>query len=114
MSELKPCPFCGGTNISMVEELSEKERCAVSYVNLRCTELNCCMPEQRLSYCNEADAIKAWNNRPIENKQKALLKEAVDTLKACRTYLEIHNMRKDNIFHKTLEVINKVKDMNNE
>ena len=53
MSELKPCPFCGGTNI--------------------CTEKGI-----NLNYCDSCSAeanIEHWNNRPIEDALRARIAE---------------------------------------
>ena len=53
MSELKPCPFCGGTNI--------------------CTEKGI-----NLNYCDSCSAeanIEHWNNRPIEDALTARIAE---------------------------------------
>ena len=53
MSELKPCPFCGGTNI--------------------CTEKGI-----NLNYCDSCSAeanIEHWNTRPIEDALRARIAE---------------------------------------
>ena len=61
MSELKPCPFCGGTKI--------------------CTEKGI-----NLNYCDNCSAesnVEHWNNRPIEdalNKRIAELEALVERL----------------------------------
>ena len=61
MSELKPCPFCGGTKI--------------------CTEKGI-----NLNYCDNCSAesnVERWNARPIEdalNKRIAELEALVDEL----------------------------------
>jgi hypothetical protein len=53
MNELKPCPFCGGTNI--------------------CTEKGI-----NLNYCDSCSAeanIEHWNTRPIEDELRARIAE---------------------------------------
>lgn len=51
--ELKPCPFCGGTNIAVAKEDEWEVMCMDCYVNVGA----CC------SYYTEAEAIEAWNKR---------------------------------------------------
>lgn len=59
MSELKPCPFCGG------------EGCIQKHVFVGYTDtfgvvcLDCCC-ETRQFYETEAEAIEAWNTRKGE------------------------------------------------
>jgi len=57
MSELKPCPFCGGTNI--------------------CTEKGI-----NLNYCDSCSAeanIEHWNTRPIEDDLRKRIVELVSS-----------------------------------
>lgn len=55
MTELKPCPFCGGTNLKIKGGIGKYVRC------LDCDN-GAHFPE-RGSTANEGDAIKAWNTR---------------------------------------------------
>ena len=84
MSELKPCPFCGGEDIEIVH----------------CEE-GCCGAKPRLMECkcgcslwvsaqNDNEAIATWNTRP--NDAKAMIAEGIKLLKPSdyvdvRTYL---------------------------
>ena len=53
MTELKPCPFCGGTNIAVAKEDEWEVMCMDCYANV-----GACF-----SYYTEAEAIEAWNKR---------------------------------------------------
>lgn len=53
MTELKPCPFCGGTNIAVAKEDEWEVMCMDCFANVGA----CC------SYYTEAEAIEAWNKR---------------------------------------------------
>ena len=58
MTELKPCPFCGGEAVM----LGTEQR----WFNPACSNPDCGC-EWTDSYATEAEAIEAWNNRaPIE------------------------------------------------
>lgn len=54
MAKLKPCPFCGGTNIDCLEA---GFRTGVWFV--QCDECYATFPD----FDSEAEAIKAWNRR---------------------------------------------------
>lgn len=53
MTELKHCPFCGGTNIAVTKEDEWEVMCMDCFANVGA----CC------SYYTEAEAIEAWNKR---------------------------------------------------
>lgn len=53
--ELKPCPFCGGTEIDMEDN-----------AYMRCTS---CGASSGWKY-DPVEAIEAWNNRATENKSE--------------------------------------------
>ena len=53
MIELKPCPFCGCTNIGAYENYS---MCAIEVVCQECNAI-------ARSYSNLDDAIRRWNRR---------------------------------------------------
>lgn len=53
MTELKPCPFCGGKAILVEFEYSKE-------TFVRC-ENRCC--EQCIIHQTKAEAIEAWNRR---------------------------------------------------
>ena len=52
---LKNCPFCGG-EATMI-------RHAGLSVSVRCMNEECKMPSVGINYCDEAEAITAWNTR---------------------------------------------------
>lgn len=55
MAELKPCPFCGGTNLTIINVYGEEY-----YVD--CSTCTTCGPGGE----TEEEAIKAWNRRVEE------------------------------------------------
>lgn len=67
--ELKPCPFCG-------------YRAYIDYCNYdhsyAVTCSNCCIDTGR--FIDKEACIKAWNNRPIEDKKDNQIKELTDDL----------------------------------
>lgn len=56
MAKLKPCPFCGGTDI--LEYVHDDQ------YTVECYECSANIP----SFNGKADAIKAWNKRVKEGK----------------------------------------------
>jgi len=58
MSELKPCPFCGGK--------AETTRCWTGHYQVWCTQ--CAAVQMGSFYDSEAEAIEAWNKRAGEQK----------------------------------------------
>ena len=62
MSELLPCPFCGGQS----EPLNFVGHGFVSY-SARCKECHAIIPY----FDSEEKAIKAWNTRAYEEKNDA-------------------------------------------
>lgn len=57
MSELKPCPFCGGKPRTAVMDYGDMQ-----YWRIYCDTINCAMCMSSV-YHSEAEAIKAWNTR---------------------------------------------------
>ncbi|AXT40231.1 hypothetical protein D1814_16900 [Alteromonas sp. BL110] len=65
MSDLKPCPFCGGEPelISSKPSTANHNKGAVHF-GVACFELKCpIMPYPKLWQVNETDAVNAWNKR---------------------------------------------------
>jgi len=63
MTELKPCPFCGGD-----AELKEKEYATAghkkwAYVRCKVCEATSNYFSENLAYCANEKAIEAWNRR---------------------------------------------------
>ena len=69
MSELKPCPFCGGK----AELYTHRVICGIDYVNIICK--NCRIRtmdyEASISYCANDKATEDWNRR-AENEYERL------------------------------------------
>jgi Lar family restriction alleviation protein len=70
LTELKPCPFCGGTAISRVEKWQEhlpfgKIENHRSY-GVICTDCECIAYEIEPGFENVFEAIEAWNRRVTE------------------------------------------------
>ena len=63
--ELKPCPFCGSTDIEVEEYLPES--CCTKFWKVACTD--CCGGFQ--SEHNKKEAVAIWNRRPMEDALQA-------------------------------------------
>ena len=89
MSEIKPCPFCGSTDIKLHDEISHAVWCQECFAEMPSIDIE--------------SAVELWNTRPIEDALNAriaeleaelkitdeLLKEATETIGAvvaCCTY----------------------------
>ena len=57
LSELKPCPFCGGTEVKMANA-------GFNHTAIRCQNDKC--NAQGLRDYDPIKAIEAWNRRPNE------------------------------------------------
>ena len=55
--ELKPCPFCGGSNIEIREHF-----CGDGYFRIQCNNNECCAVLDDFS--SKEAAIALWNRRP--------------------------------------------------
>lgn len=67
MSELKPCPFCGGEAALVPTRETTVREWFVTCDNLECNVLVCCTKR----YYTEAEAIEAWNTRADDYRQAA-------------------------------------------
>lgn len=61
MSELKPCPFCGSTNIKLHDEISHAVWCQECFSEVESIDIE--------------SAIELWNTRPIEDALQARIAE---------------------------------------
>jgi Lar family restriction alleviation protein len=61
MSELKPCPFCGSTDIKLHDEISHAVWCQECFAEVPSIDIE--------------SAIKLWNTRPIEDALTARIAE---------------------------------------
>ena len=61
--ELKPCPFCGGTNIKMY---SLKNADFHGFIHLCTINGDSMVKVESRLFPTEEDAIKAWNRRVME------------------------------------------------
>lgn len=57
MSELKPCPFCGGTDLNVINNQSYAVQCLTCNGRAR-------------HFFTEEEAIVAWNHRPLSKRLK--------------------------------------------
>ena len=63
----KPCPFCGGTEASIVPGSTFRWRAVeCAECNARCGEIRFRMPEKDYEKENEQAAWDAWNERAAE------------------------------------------------
>ena len=63
MGELKPCPFCGGTEDLEADWSSECDENCTTYYYAACFSAKCEARPLCKSYVSVAEAIKAWNTR---------------------------------------------------
>ena len=62
MTELKPCPFCGGEAVVVEEYLSEEADASADEITYF---VSCGLCASRTdNYATKKRAIEAWNNRP--------------------------------------------------
>lgn len=59
MSELKPCPFCGGA--AMV--IANQYRYGQTSYCVKCTDIHCQVTPVTYEHCELKDAIESWNRR---------------------------------------------------
>jgi Lar family restriction alleviation protein len=71
METIKPCPFCGSIIVSV-------NRSKLFWVFCR----NC--NADGLSVVTEAEAIESWNNRPIEDRLRGVIRDIISSLKSCK------------------------------
>ena len=64
MSELKPCPFCGGNNL----ESGGDDK----YVGVRCRDCEAVGPNHYITYPHAHD----WNTRPTDDRVSKLVEAA--------------------------------------
>ena len=68
MSEMKPCPFCGGKGLLSAYPYERPEMYMVECSNCECAigkeYDNCAMPD--FQYGTEEEAISCWNRRTNE------------------------------------------------
>lgn len=88
--ELKPCPFCKGSRISLYVAYRTRALTKSPVYYARCCD---CKAHSK-KYTYKEDVIKAWNNRPIEdelNRQIAELKsDKEDALYIAREQENFH------------------------
>ncbi len=87
MSDLLPCPFCGG-EASAVEDTSHSTAYAVGCFN------GACALEPYVWDTSKAVAIAAWNRRalPATDARAEALKEAEKALRDWQDSLNVHRM----------------------
>ena len=69
MAELKPCPFCGGTDIRMITSVFDTDIfCAECHGSMTRASFfyKSCLAEAKESH--EKEAIEAWNRRAEDGK----------------------------------------------
>ena len=87
MSDLKPCPFCGGRPIIL-----STDKTNVLW-EVKCLD---CHARGRMTPGGKARAIELWNARPSEDKARAeALEEAVGAIEKLKnhTAIEPHTSR---------------------
>lgn len=65
VSELKPCPFCGNKNISVITDSAEYSLGLTdsAYFNVVCSMNSCGCGASSGWYSNREETIEAWNRR---------------------------------------------------
>ena len=61
MSEIKPCPFCGSTDIKLHDEISHAVWCQECFAEMPSIDIE--------------SAVELWNTRPIEDELRARIAE---------------------------------------
>lgn len=72
-THLKPCPFCAGSDLKVVELLLDKEVGFYAKA-VFCNDCHCTGRHAVRSGWSETDqeAIEVWNNRPVADAQQTL------------------------------------------
>lgn len=89
MSELKPCPFCGKSDLGYTNEIAEDEPYRKIAVVVFCRD---CLSRGRATYpigwCeSKVAANQAWNDRKIElSLQSELSEMRKDLMAVCELY----------------------------
>ena len=60
MQKLKPCPFCGGTDVHVIDK--------TTFSFIECND--CLASFHQIEACSVDDNVEAWNKRP-ETKEEA-------------------------------------------
>jgi len=90
--ELKPCPFCGSTNI--------RKNFGI-FPELFCSECEATI----YAYDNYEDLDKSWNTRPLEDALQARIAELEEQLlKVSKEYAEMSFARRVNKHNETIRV----------
>ncbi len=73
MTELKPCPFC----LKRADVIQHRLNSLEYAYQVHCSNGNCGaeLTSVASGFTNKESAIKAWNTRPIGDKQAELLQE---------------------------------------
>jgi len=80
--KLKPCPFCGGTNLDYdYADLSCPEEIATFVICRKCGSFS------SGSNSGNFGAMEAWNTRPLEDKLEAKITAAGDLLEQISVWL---------------------------
>lgn len=66
MAELKKCPFCGG-EVKIIAEQVDARTVVYEFI---CLNLDC-GSNTYFDFCDEEEAIEAWNNRATEEELRA-------------------------------------------
>lgn len=98
--ELKNCPFCKSDNCYVDKEEFEKDGVQPYTYTPRCGDCYACIE----SFTNEECAIKAWNNRPIEEQQQMVIEGYENTINNIKPYLTEKRITK----HKWVKCIDKL------
>ena len=61
MSEMKPCPFCGSTDIKLHDEITHAVWCQECFAEMPSIDIE--------------SAVELWNTRPIEDELRARIAE---------------------------------------
>lgn len=82
MSEIKPCPFCGGEARRF--DIEDGENAGGSCVS--CTR---CLASGHVEFGRKENFVTAWNNRAIEAAEADLLGKALEALRMARPSVEL-------------------------
>jgi len=96
MSDLKRCPFCGGSNVNL--KYVGNDRTKSRKVIIKCADCRFTRTDAAIRHNHDwlTEVItKAWNTRPVEDALKAENQQLRDAIVKAWSVLRVENWRED-------------------